>query len=135
MFPYGAPSFGAPASPPSLPASLPPAAAAAPSVSAPVSTEGAPHASDASQKAAEEPAGIVVRAPIVGTFYRSPAPDSASFVEVGDRVKVGDTLCIIEAMKLMNEIEAEVSGVVTEVMLENGRPVEFDQPLFLISPS
>jgi acetyl-CoA carboxylase biotin carboxyl carrier protein len=79
--------------------------------------------------------GVEVRAPIVGTFYRSSSPDSAPFVEVGDHVNSGDVLCIIEAMKLMNEIEAEISGLVTEVLVENANPIEFDQPLFIIEPS
>lgn len=73
-----------------------------------------------------------VTAPIVGTFYRAPAPDADSFVEVGDTVKEGDVLCIIEAMKIMNEIECETSGVVREVLVEDAEPVEFDQPLFIV---
>lgn len=75
----------------------------------------------------------IVRAPIVGTFYRAPAPEAAPFVEVGDRVKPGEVLCIIEAMKLMNEIESEVAGVIKEILVENGQPVEYDQPLFVIA--
>ena len=71
-------------------------------------------------------------APIVGTFYEAPSPDSDPFVKVGDRVEVGQTLCIIEAMKLMNEIQAEVAGTVTQILVQNGEPVEFDQPLFVI---
>lgn len=80
----------------------------------------------------EEPAGHVVKSPMVGTFYRSGNPGSPAFVEVGQAVKQGDTLCIIEAMKLMNEIEADASGIIKEVLVENGQPVEFGQPLFLI---
>jgi acetyl-CoA carboxylase biotin carboxyl carrier protein len=76
--------------------------------------------------------GEVIRAPIVGTFYRSPSPDSDAFVNVGDRVQPGDVLCIIEAMKLMNEIECETSGVVRRILVENAEPVEYDQPLFVI---
>ena len=76
--------------------------------------------------------GDVVKAPMVGTFYRASSPDSAPFVEVGQTVKEGDTLCIIEAMKLMNEIEAEISGVVKAILIENGQPVEFGQPMFVI---
>lgn len=72
------------------------------------------------------------KSPMVGTFYRSPSPSSPAFVEVGQSVKEGDTLCIIEAMKLMNEIEAERSGVVKEILVENGTPVEFGEPLFII---
>ncbi|KQW96393.1 acetyl-CoA carboxylase biotin carboxyl carrier protein subunit [Massilia sp. Root418] len=79
-----------------------------------------------------EPTGHVVKSPMVGTFYRSSAPGAAAFVEVGQSIKEGDTLCIIEAMKLLNEIDADVSGVVTQILVENGQPVEFGQPLFVI---
>lgn len=75
-----------------------------------------------------------VLSPMVGTFYRSPSPDDPPYVEVGDRIRVGQTVCIIEAMKLMNEIEAEVSGEVVEVLVENGKPVEYGQPLMRIKP-
>ncbi len=81
---------------------------------------------------AAEPTGHVVKSPMVGTFYRSSAPGAAAFVEVGANIKEGDTLCIIEAMKLLNEIDADVSGVVTKILVENGQPVEFGQPLFVI---
>ncbi|MDD1416518.1 acetyl-CoA carboxylase biotin carboxyl carrier protein [Dolichospermum sp. ST_con] len=77
---------------------------------------------------------VEVPSPMVGTFYRSPAPGEAAFVEVGDRVKAGQSVCIIEAMKLMNEIEAEVSGQVMEILLQNGEPVEYGQPLMRINP-
>ena len=77
---------------------------------------------------------LEVISPMVGTFYRSPSPDEAPFVAVGDRIKLGQTVCIIEAMKLMNEIEAEVSGQVMEILVENGTPVEYGQPLMRISP-
>lgn len=73
-----------------------------------------------------------VTAPMVGTFYRSPSPDASSFVEIGSEIKVGQVLCIIEAMKLMNEIEAEVDGTVVDILVENGQPVEYGQTLFLI---
>jgi acetyl-CoA carboxylase biotin carboxyl carrier protein len=76
----------------------------------------------------------VVRSPVVGTFYRMPAPDEKPYVEVGDRVKAGQTLCIVEAMKLMNEIPADVSGELVEILVENARGVEYDQPLFHIRP-
>ena len=76
--------------------------------------------------------GHVVKAPMVGTFYRSPSPDAKAFVEVGQSVKEGDTICIIEAMKLMNEIEADASGVVKAILVENGQPVEYGQPLFIL---
>lgn len=77
----------------------------------------------------------VVRSPMVGTFYRAPAPGEAPFVSVGDKVRVAQTLCIIEAMKVMNEIEAEVSGTVVEILVENAQAVEFNQPLFYIEES
>ncbi len=91
----------------------------------------APAAAPAAAVAAE-PTGHIVKSPMVGTFYRSSAPGSPAFVEVGSNIKEGDTLCIIEAMKLLNEIDSEVSGVVTKILVENGQPVEFGQPLFVI---
>jgi len=78
---------------------------------------------------------ITIKSPIIGTFYRKPAPDKPTFVEVGDSVKEGDVLCIIEAMKLFNEIESEVSGKIVKVLVDENSPVEFDQPLFLVDPS
>lgn len=78
------------------------------------------------------PEGHIVKSPMVGTFYRSSAPGAAVFVEVGSEIKEGETLCIIEAMKLLNEIEADVTGVVKKILVENGQPVEFGQPLFII---
>ena len=80
----------------------------------------------------EAPPGPVVKSPMVGTFYRSPSPGAPPFIEQGSVVKAGDTLCIIEAMKLLNEIEAEVGGTVTKILVDNGQPVEYGQPLFLI---
>jgi len=81
----------------------------------------------------EEPlSGHIVRTPMVGTFYRAPSPGSKEFVEVGQRVVAGDTLCIIEAMKILNQIEADVDGVVTKILVDNAQPVEYNQPLFLI---
>jgi acetyl-CoA carboxylase biotin carboxyl carrier protein len=79
-----------------------------------------------------EPEGHLVKSPMVGTFYRAASPGAKAFVEVGDTVQVGDTLCIIEAMKLMNEIESDAAGTVKEILLENGQPVEFGQPLVVI---
>jgi acetyl-CoA carboxylase biotin carboxyl carrier protein len=79
-----------------------------------------------------EPQGHEVKAPMVGTFYRSPSPGANTFVEIGQSVKQGDTLCIIEAMKLLNEIEADVSGTIKAILVENGQPVEFGEPLFII---
>ena len=81
---------------------------------------------------AAEPAGHIVKAPMVGTFYRSPSPDAKAFVEVGQAVKEGDVICIIEAMKLMNEIEADISGVIKSILVENGQAVEYGQPMFVI---
>lgn len=78
---------------------------------------------------------VTVKSPIIGTFYRKPAPDKPLFCEVGDSIKEGDTLCIIEAMKLFNEIESEVSGTIVKVLVDDSSPVEFDQPLFLVDPS
>ena len=89
-------------------------------------------AAAATPAVAAEPTGYVVKSPMVGTFYRSSAPGSAAFVEVGATVKEGDTLCIIEAMKLLNEIDSDKAGVVTQILVENGQPVEFGQPLFVI---
>ena len=104
----------------------------------PVAMSGAPTAARAAAGAAvaAEPdpgqEGHVVKAPMVGTFYRSPSPDAKAFVEVGQAVKEGDTICIIKAMKLMNEIEADASGVVKAILVENGQPVEYGQPLFIL---
>lgn len=116
-------------------------AAAAPVYAAPAPAAAAPVAAPAVAPAAAAPAAAAPAArdlsnaqksPMVGTFYRAPGPNAAAFVEVGQQVKVGDTLCIIEAMKLMNEIEAEKSGVVKEILVENGTPVEYGEPLFII---
>jgi acetyl-CoA carboxylase biotin carboxyl carrier protein len=98
---------------------------------APAQQAPAPSAAPAPAVPAVE-TGHVVKSPMVGTFYRSSAPGAAAFVEVGATIKEGDTLCIIEAMKLLNEIDADVSGVVTKILVENGQPVEFGQPLFVI---
>ena len=103
---YATPAYAAPAPPP------PPPATATP----PVATS----------------AGLALHSPMVGTFYRSPSPTSAAFVEVGQAVKVGDVVCIVEAMKMMNQIEADKAGTITAILVENGGPVEFDQPLFSI---
>ena len=102
-----------------------PAAAPAPSAAAPATALTTPPA--------EGQEGHVVKAPMVGTFYRSPSPDAKAFVEVGQAVKEGETICIIEAMKLMNEIEADASGSVKAILVENGQPVEYGQPLFILA--
>lgn len=97
--------------------------------------QGAPAAAPAAAPvavAAPEQTGHIVKSPMVGTFYRSSSPGSPAFVEVGASIKEGDTLCIIEAMKLLNEIDSDVAGVVTKILVENGQPVEFGQPLFVI---
>ena len=108
MMPQGAPQY-----------------AAAPAAASVASAAAAP-------AAAPEIQGHVVKSPMVGTFYRSSAPGAPTFVEVGASVKEGDTLCIIEAMKLLNEIDADTAGVIKEILVENGQPVEFGQPLFII---
>ena len=83
----------------------------------------------------EEDKYITVKSPIIGTFYRKPSPDKANFVEVGTEISEGDTVCVIEAMKLFNEIESEISGKIVKVLVDDSSPVEFDQPLFLVDPS
>ncbi|EMU4311636.1 TPA: acetyl-CoA carboxylase biotin carboxyl carrier protein [Neisseria gonorrhoeae] len=116
------------------------AAAAAPVYAAPVPAAASAVTPAAAPVAASAPAAAPAardlsdaqKSPMVGTFYRAPGPNAAAFVEVGQQVKAGDTLCIIEAMKLMNEIEAEKSGTVKEILVENGTPVEFGEPLFII---
>jgi len=94
--------------------------------------ETAPPAEAEAPQPEEELKGHVVRSPMVGTFYRAPAPGAKPFVEVGQHVNVGDTLCIIEAMKILNQIEADKSGTVTKILVEDGQPVEYGQPLFVI---
>jgi len=89
----------------------------------------------AAEQGSEDEKLITVKSPIIGTFYRKPAPDKEFFVEVGGYIKEGDVLCVIEAMKLFNEIESEVSGKIVKILVEDSSPVEFEQPLFLIDPS
>lgn len=108
------------------PAAMVPATAPAPQ-SAP-----APAAGDESSAGNNEPAGQKITAPMVGTFYRASSPSVGAFVDVGSKVAVGDTLCIIEAMKMMNQIEADKAGTIKAILVENGEPVEFGQPLFII---
>jgi len=109
----------------------PPAAIVAPAVAEP------PAAAPAAEKPAEaaKTSQIKVTSPIVGTFYRSSSPEKPAYVEVGDTVKKGQVLCIIEAMKLMNEIESETAGKIVQILVENGQPVEYGQPLFVIEPA
>ena len=106
---------------------------AAPVAPAPVAAAPAPAAEPAAAAAAStEVSGHIVRSPMVGTFYRTPSPDAKPFIEVGQKVTAGETLCIVEAMKMMNQIEADKSGVVKAILVENGQPVEFDEPLVVI---
>ncbi|MGQ0287049.1 acetyl-CoA carboxylase biotin carboxyl carrier protein [Pasteurellaceae bacterium 22721_9_1] len=107
-----------------------PAAPAPVQVAAPVATPAAAPAAPA--PAADDLSGHVIRSPMVGTFYRSPSPDAKAFVEVGQSVKVGDALCIVEAMKMMNRIEADKAGVVKAILINDGNAVEFDEPLIII---
>ena len=107
-----------------------PMVAAAP-VTAPVAAP-APTAEAAPAAEPSSPAGHSVKSPMVGTFYRAPSPGAANFVEVGDKVSEGDTLCIVEAMKMMNQIEADKSGTIKAILIDDAAPVEFDEPLFVI---
>ncbi|MBX2820130.1 MAG: acetyl-CoA carboxylase biotin carboxyl carrier protein [Rhodothermaceae bacterium] len=126
---YYPPAFSPPPAPPqAIPAPVQPPAPLAPSAPA----APAPAAAEEAAPAAASENDHTIKAPIVGTFYSAPSPDADPFISVGDRVNKGDVLCIIEAMKLMNEIEAEVSGTVKEILINNSEPVEYDQPLFVI---
>ena len=117
-----------------LHAAQPVAALAAPPVAAAAAAPAA--AAEKPAKAAEAPAGntVTIKSPMIGTFYRSPSPDKPSFVNVGDEITPGKVVCIIEAMKLFNEIESEVTGKIIKVLVEDASPVEYDQPLFLVEP-
>ena len=114
-----------------MPPAMPPAAAPAPHVQ-PHAPAPVPSEPDASLSDEESVELAVVKSPIVGTFYRCSAPGAKPFVELGQAVKAGETVCIIEAMKLLNEIDADASGVIQQILVENGQPVEFGQPLFII---
>ena len=107
-----------------------------PQAAAPVAEKAAP-AEAAAPKAAQDDTSkyLTIKSPIIGTFYRKPSPDKPLFVEVGQTISEGDVLCVIEAMKLFNEIESEVSGKIVKVLVDDSSPVEFDQPLFLVDPS
>ena len=115
------------------PGAVAPAMAAGPDTALAREPAKPPPPAAAAQEPEAAPEGQLVKAPMVGTFYRSPSPDAKAFVEVGQAVKKGDTVCIIEAMKLMNEIETDVSGVIKTILVENGQPVEYGQPLFVIA--
>jgi acetyl-CoA carboxylase biotin carboxyl carrier protein len=112
---------------------------AAPIASAPQVAVAATAQSDAETvtviKADDDSKYLIVKSPIIGTFYRKPSPDKSNFVEVGTEISVGDIVCVIEAMKLFNEIESEVSGKIVKVLVDDSSPVEYDQPLFLVDPS
>lgn len=123
-----APQFMHYMAPPALPAA--PAAAPPPAAPAAARTERSP-----ADKILSVTKGHIVKSPMVGTFYRSPSPGAKAFVEVGQTVKQGQTLCIIEAMKMLNQIEADASGVIAEILVENEQAVQFDQPLFVIEPA
>jgi acetyl-CoA carboxylase biotin carboxyl carrier protein len=107
--------------------------AVAPATPAPLPAAPHPATAPAAEQEAREPEGHVIRSPMVGTFYRSSAPGAKAFVQVGDTVKSGDTLCIIEAMKLLNEIESDRDGTVKAILVENGQPVEYGEPLIILS--
>ena len=125
--------LSAPAQYVSMPQISMPAPQAAPQIAAPAP---APQAAAAPAAPAAAPVGntTTIKSPMIGTFYRSPSPDKPVFVNVGDEIKAGQVLCIIEAMKLFNEIEAEVSGRLVKVVADDSSPVEYDQPLFIIEP-
>ncbi len=122
-----------------VPAAAPVAAAPvqAAAAAAPATSAAAPSAASDSGAKEEATASNLVeeKAPMIGTFYRSPGPDKAPFVKVGDSVSKGDTICIIEAMKLFNEIESEQSGTIVKILIDDASPVEYDQPMFLIEPN
>jgi len=113
---------------PSMPMQAAPIAPVAAAPAAPATPEPATTQEDDSKY-------ITVKSPIIGTFYRKPAPDKPAFVEVGKQIGEGDVICVIEAMKLFNEIESEVSGTIVKILVDDSSPVEFDQPLFLVDPS
>jgi len=117
------------------PISAQPVAAAAPAPAAPVPAAAA--APEKPARPAEPPVSniVTIKSPMIGTFYRSPSPDKASFVNVGDEIEPGTVVCIIEAMKLFNEIESEVKGKIVKVLIEDASPVEYDQPLFQVEPA
>jgi acetyl-CoA carboxylase biotin carboxyl carrier protein len=112
-----------------------PAQIAAPAPAAPAPVAPAPAAPAAPEAASDDSKYVTIKSPMIGTFYRSPGPDKDVFVSVGDTISNGSTVCIIEAMKLFNEIEAEVSGKIVKVLVDDATPVEYDQPLFLVDPS
>lgn len=113
---------------PMAPAQMAPAAV-------PVAMDDASSAATAQDGSEDDSKFIIIKSPIIGTFYRKPSPDKPSFVEVGSTIAKGDVLCVIEAMKLFNDIESEVAGKIVKILVDDSSPVEFDQPLFLVDPS
>jgi acetyl-CoA carboxylase biotin carboxyl carrier protein len=109
--------------------------ATAPVAAAPVVTNVAPTTTENNENSNENSKYITVKSPMIGTFYRTPGPDKDAFVNVGDTIQKGDKVCIIEAMKTFNEIEAEISGKIIKVLVDNASPVDYDQPLFLVDPA
>lgn len=128
--PLGAPKY---VTAPAAPQVVQPQQATAPATTEATVTPTAPEAAAAAKE--DDSKYVTVKSPMIGTFYRKPAPDKPLFVNVGDEVKTGQTLCIIEAMKLFNEIESEVSGTIVKILVDDMSPVEYDQPLFLVDPS
>ncbi|MFA0960710.1 acetyl-CoA carboxylase biotin carboxyl carrier protein [Roseivirga sp. BDSF3-8] len=120
---------------PSTPAAPAPAPASAASAEQSAAQPQAAPAAEKPASGSDDSKYVQVKSPMIGTFYRSASPDSPPFFNVGDKINTGDTVCIVEAMKLFNEIESEVSGTIVKVLVENASPVEYDQPLFLVDPS
>lgn len=112
-----------------------PVAAAAQTQAAPIPATPVTPATPAKEEPSEDANYVTIKSPMIGTFYRKPSPDKANFVSVGDEIKNETVVCVIEAMKLFNEIEAEMSGKIVKILVDDGSPVEYDQPLFLVDPS
>ena len=106
-----------------------------PQIGAPIGAAPMAEQAGVTNPESEDAKFITIKSPIIGTFYRKPSPDKPNFAEVGTEVRIGDTVCVIEAMKLFNEIESEISGKIVKVLVDDSSPVEFDQPLFLVDPS
>ncbi|WP_031528865.1 acetyl-CoA carboxylase biotin carboxyl carrier protein [Dyadobacter crusticola] len=124
---------------PAAPAtSVPANVTAAPAIAPPVPTTAVTHSAQTEPTAPAESSSsnlITIKSPMIGTFYRASSPDTPAFVSIGDEIKPGKVVCVIEAMKLFNEIESEISGKIVKVLVENATPVEFDQPLFIVEPA
>jgi acetyl-CoA carboxylase biotin carboxyl carrier protein len=128
------PSVAPGAAMPAAPAPASPLPVSNPAPASPAPAPGAPASSGGGTGTAPDPNLVEITSPMVGTFYRSPAPDADAFVDVGSKISKGDVLCIIEAMKLMNELEAEIEGTIREICVENAEPVEYGQVLFRVQP-